>query len=131
MRGVVRSHKMADDTPKYFATKKYKLWIKRKLEERKWSWERFAAEVTKRGQKATGQNLHKLFGGEDDEIAGGNTTLMPAINKTFGLPQPTHFDPTTPLSRLHAALDANWDRVPEDTQKAWALLIAGSDPAEK
>lgn len=121
---------MADE-PKYFATRKYKLWVREEIGKRKWTYARFAAEVTKRGTKATSQALHKLLGNEDEDPVPSNTTLMPAINKALGLPQPPHFDPTTPLARLHAALDANWDRASESDQRAWTLLITGSDPAEK
>lgn len=122
---------MADDNaPKYFATKKYKLWVREQISERGWTYPQFAREVTKRGFKCSGQALHKFLGNEGDEPVASNTTLMPGINRALGLPVPSHFDPTTPLSRLHAALDANWDRVPEDTQQAWTLLIAGRDPAK-
>jgi hypothetical protein len=120
-----------DREPKYFATKKYKLWVREQISNRGWTYERFAKEVTRRGQEVSGQALHKLLGNEDEEPAGSNTALMPAINRALGLPVPSHFDPTTPLSRLHAALDSNWDRIPEETQRAWSLLIAGRDPAEK
>lgn len=119
------------DEPKYFATKKYKLWVREELGKRKWTYARFAAEVTRRGMKVSGQALHKLLGNEDEEPVPSNTTLMPAINKVLGLPLPSHFDPTSPLARLHAALDANWDRATDAEQRAWALLITGSDPAEK
>lgn len=123
---------MADESePKYFATKKYKLWVREEISRRKWTYGRFATEVTRRGFKASGQALHKFLGNEDEDPVPSNTTLMPGINRALGLPIPTHFDPTTPLSRLHAALDAHWDRVPPETQEAWTLLIAGRDPANK
>ncbi len=122
----MRSVLVPDEHPKYFATKKYKLWVREQISARKWTYGRFAAEVTRRGLKVSGQALHKFLGNEDEEPVPSNTTLMPGINKALGLPPPTHFDPASPLSRLHAALDANWDRVPADTQQAWALLIAGS-----
>lgn len=120
---------MADENePKYFATKKYKLWVREQISQRGWTYGQFAKEVTKRGFKVSGQALHKFLGNEDDEPVPSNTTLMPGINRALGLPVPSHFDPTTQLSRLHAALDANWDRIPEETQRAWSLLIAGHDP---
>jgi hypothetical protein len=123
---------MADESePKYFATKEYKLWVRDRFLKKKWTYDQFAKEVTKRGFKTSGQALHKFLGNEGTDPVGTNTTLMPGINKVFGLPVPTHFDPTSPLSRLHHALDANWDRIPEATQKAWTLLITGSDPTEK
>lgn len=121
---------MAHETPKYFATKKYKLWVRDQVfEKRKWKYPRFVAEIAKKGHKVTVQGLQQFLGKEDEEPVPSNTTLMPWINRVLGLPPPSHFDPTSPLSRLHAALDANWDRVPEDTQKAWALLISVRDPA--
>lgn len=122
-----------ESEPKYWATKKYKLWVREEISKRKrnWSYPKFASEVTKRGFKISGQALHRFLGNEDEEPVPSNTSAMPAINRALGLPVPSHFDPTTPLSRLHHALDANWDRMPEETQRAWALLIAGHDPAEK
>jgi hypothetical protein len=120
-----------DEIPKYYATRKYKIWVKAKLLEKGWTYPQFAAQVTRRGSKCSGQALHKLLGNRDAEPVASNTTLMPAINKALGLPVPTHFDPTSPLSRLHASLDANWDHVPEETQKALKLLIAGRDAANE
>jgi hypothetical protein len=121
------------ERPKYFATKKYKLWVKKQMSDRGWTYGQFAKEVTRRGGiKVSAQGLQQLLGKEEeDDPPPSNTTLMPGINRSLGLPSPTHFDPTSPLSRLHAALDANWNGVPEDTQKAWTLLIAGSDPAKE
>lgn len=125
---VLRSAGMADE-PKYFATKKYKSWVRVEISTRKWTYSRFAKELGRRGLKVSAQALHKFLGSEDDEPIPSNTTLMPWINRALGLPPPTHFDPTTQLSRLHAALDAVWDQVPKETQQAWTLLIAGRDPA--
>ncbi len=123
---------MADESePKYFATKKYKLWVKEQISDRGWTYAQFAKEVAKRGHKVSSQALHKLLGNVDEDPVPSNTTLMPAINRALGLPTPSHFDPTTPLSLLHAALDANWDRIPDETQRAWSLLIAGRDPGAK
>lgn len=116
------------EKPKYHATKKYKLWVKEQLATRKWTYEHFAAEVTRRGFKCSEQALHKLLGNKDEEPIPSNTTLMPGINKALGLPVPSHFDPTNPRSVIHAAIDANWDRVPEATQRLIALNITGADP---
>lgn len=116
------------ETPKYFATKKYKLWVREQLEKRDWTYARFAAEVTRKGFKCTTQAVHKFLGNEGSEPIPSNTTLMPGINRALGLPVPSHFDPTNPRSVIHAVIDANWDRVPEATQRLIALNITGSDP---
>lgn len=115
-----------DEIPKYYATRKYKDWVLEKLEKKGWTYEQFATEVKRRGMPATAQGLQQFLA-----KGGSNTTLMPAINRALGLPPPSHFDPTTPLSRLHALIDANWDRVPEDVQQAWTTLITTHAPPSK
>lgn len=124
---------MSDDgsEPKYFATKKYKDWVRTEIGNRKWTYKVFAAEVTRRGMKCTVQALQQFLGKEDEVPVPSNTTLMPGINKALGLPVPKHFDPTTPLSRLHLALDASWDELPAHIQQSLTLMITGEDPAKK
>jgi hypothetical protein len=111
-----------DEIPKYYATRKYKEWVQAERKRRKLTFAGLASEVRRRGGSITPQGLEQFL-----SKPGSNTTLMPILNKILGLPQPTHFDPTTPLSRLHHLVDANWDRVPETTQEAWRLLLAGRD----
>lgn len=108
-----------DEIPKYYATRKYKDWVLKKLEEKGWTYGQFANEVKRRGMPATAQGLQQFL-----NKGGSNTTLMPAINRALGLPPPSHFDPTSSTSKLHATIDANWDRVPEEVQQAWVTLLA-------
>jgi hypothetical protein len=118
---------MSDDAkgPMYFATRKYKEWVKAEVDNRGWTYKEFAAEVTRRGGKCTAQALEQFLAKPPS-----NTALMPAINKAVGLPAPRHYDPTTPLTRLHQQLDAAWDKLPPNQQKALALMLTGDDPAE-
>lgn len=118
------------EKPKYFATKKYKEWVKKQIADRKWTYQRFAVEVTRGGSKCTYQALHKLLGNEDDTPVPSNTTLMPGINRALKLPQPSHFDPTNPRYLLHAAIDANWDRLSEESQRIAELAVAVKDDGE-
>jgi|GEM_PF-3090719 len=120
---------MADEKPKYFATKKYKDWVRDQVfVKRKWKYPRLRSELAKKGLKVSVQGLQQFLGNEDEDPVPSNTTLMPWLNRVLGLPVPTHFDPTSPLAMLHAAIDANWDHVPEETQKAWTVLLTKRDP---
>lgn len=117
-----------DEAPKYFATKKYKLWVRQQLAERGWTYKRFASEVTRRGHKCSEQALQQCLGKKAAEPVPSNTALMPGINRALGLPVPAHFDPTNPLSVMHAAIDSGWPKIAESAQRAIASLLNVTEP---
>lgn len=100
--------------PMYWATVRYKMWVKERLNDKAWSLREFADRLTAAGaENATSGGLSQFLGKEADTPAGSNTTLMPYINQVFGVPPPRHHDPSDPTERLRDLFAANWDRITE------------------
>jgi hypothetical protein len=98
--------------PMYWATVRYKMWVKEMLSSRGWSLREFAERLTKAGaDNATSGGISQFLGKESDTPIGSNTTLVPYINQVLGIPPPQHHDPTDPLERLRDLFASKWDRL--------------------
>ena len=90
--------------PLWFADIPYKLWVKEKLEEKKWSYEEFARRIQRAAEDpritATDSSVSQFFGTKDSPMIPSNTSWMPAINKIFGEPPPPICDPKDKTARL-------------------------------
>jgi len=131
---VAERSALKDKTPQYFATTKYKLWVWARLRERfhngkPWSLDRLAIELKRidRNAPATSASLSQFLGPEGETPAGSNTSLMPAINKLFGIAPPPICDPLDPLSQLRDRLAARWAKLSDREQKMLETLLSEDD----
>ncbi len=132
----------APPTPQFYATAKYKQWVRDHLVHPEtgkslMTLEDFAAKIKKAdaGSKTTTSNLSQFLGhyskAKWKPAQPSNTMLMPAINKALGIPPPSICDPLDPVSQLRDRVREAWGALTEEQEKKLLESILGFLEARK
>ena len=116
--------------PTYWATLKYKAWLRGRFEEEKkkngLTWEEVARRIRKMGTPATNAGLTLFAIGEKGKpLEPSATHWLPMLNKIFGAAPPTLCDPESPMSQVKDTLDHLW-RTATPEQKDELVKSANS-----
>lgn len=125
--------------PSYYATTKYKLWLRKQIEKKKetdpdgWTLIEIAKKLKRidPNANATDGSIGLLLGSARRIPHGTNTTLMPALNKLFRIAPPPECDPEDPIAQLHDALAARWPELTPTERAMLELMAKGKAEAEK
>jgi hypothetical protein len=113
------------DQPIYWATTVYKLWVREQLKARGWSLAKLAEEMeaADRTITATSGGISQFLGPEGTTPIASNTAWVPAINKVFGRPPPSHYDPTDAVTVIHDLIAERWDKMTEAERRVLQVLL--------
>jgi hypothetical protein len=126
---MAKSAEDKDKRPKFWATVIYKLWVREQYEIRGWSLAEFAKQLKRidRTARATSGGLSLFLSPKAKVPEPSNTTLMPAINRLFGKPEPQIYDPHDRLANLRDAVAQRWARMNDSERRILEALIAFPD----
>lgn len=114
--------------PQFFATTAYKQWLWEQIKRRGWTLETVVEKIKRAGSSWTTSGLSQFLGPENEIPAPSNTSLMPTINKVFGIAPPPVCDPTDEISQLRDLLADRWARLtPREKRLLLELLADGGD----
>lgn len=115
-------------TPVYYASVRYKTWVREQLKEQGISLAALAAGILRHQKvKVSTSALSQFLGHLTGDVApASNTELMPGINRTLGAAPPPICDPTDEIAQLRDRLAARWATM--DKGKRAALLALVGDP---
>ncbi len=124
--------------PSYFASTKYKLWLRKQIEDKKkkdpagWTLKEIAKKLIRidPNANATDGSIGLLLGSKERIPHGSNTTLMPALNKLFRIAPPPECDPEDPIAQLHDALAARWPHLTPTERAMLELMAKGKENDE-
>jgi hypothetical protein len=113
--------------PMFYATVRYKLWVREQMQRRKMTIRALAEKLQRMGMEVTPAGVHVFLGKEDEMPKASNTALMPALNKIFNAPPPPICDPTDPLEQLKDRIAEHWHRL-TDSERKIVYTVFGVEP---
>lgn len=115
--------------PIFFASVRYKLWVREQLATKKISLAALKAGIERhqRGASVSTSALSQFLGRKDEAPTASNTELMPGINRTLDAAPPPICDPTDELAQVRDRMAARWATMDKNTKAALLALIAPQD----
>lgn len=114
----------------YPATTAYKQWVWEQLRKKKWVLQDLVdaiKRVDRTRTTLTTSTLSQFLGPEDVAPQPSNSTLLPAINKVFGIAPPPVCEPTDEIAQVRDRFMARWNQL--NRRERDALLALLSDDA--
>lgn len=121
----------------YPAGTAYKQWVRKQLDERGWTFQVLVDEMKKRAKRELleitdkrGRTMYEtistatisdFLGPEDEVPKPSNSKILPALNKTFGIPPPPICDPTDQHAQIVARFAERWAKM---TPQLKAVIMA-------
>jgi hypothetical protein len=117
-------------TPVFYASVRYKTWVREQLKKQGISLAALAAGILRYQRvKVSTSALSQFLGHLTGDVApASNTELMPGINRTLGAAPPPVCDPTNEIAQLRDRLAARWATLDQDRKDAIMALVR--DPAD-
>lgn len=122
--------------PMFYATTKYKLWVRRRLAEKgrgeagdspvrakPWSLIRLEREIKRidPAARVSDASLSQFLGREDEIPRPSNTTIMPMLNRVLGAAPPAICDPDDEIAQLRDRIAASWSDL---TDRERSVILA-------
>jgi hypothetical protein len=130
LQRMVTTPKSEGTVPMYYATVRYKLWVREQLAKRRWSQRLFVQKLEETGVEISPAGIAAFLGKEGEAPRPTNTHLMPAINKVLDAAPPPLCDPIDPLEQIKDRLAERWVKLtPSEKRVLYALF--GVEPTEE